>query len=95
LFLGNETKPLADNQTNQIVIGNNAIGAGSNSVTLGDTNITKTVLRGNVETNGLIKLGQFTTATEPAYVKGASFFNTTLNKMRIGGATAYETVTSS
>jgi hypothetical protein len=95
LFLGNETKPLADNQTNQIVIGNGAIGSGSNSVTLGDTNITKTVLRGNVETNGLIKLGQFTTATEPAYLKGASFFNTTLNKMRVGGATAYETVTSS
>jgi hypothetical protein len=95
LFLGNDTKPLADNQTNQIVIGNGAIGSGSNSVTLGDTNITKTVLRGNVETNGLIKIGQFTTATEPAYLKGASFFNTTLNKMRIGGATAYETVISS
>jgi hypothetical protein len=95
LFFGNETKALADNQTNQIVIGDSAIGAGSNSVTLGNTNITKTVLRGDVETNGLIKLGQFTTATEPAYVKGASFFNTTLNKMRIGGATAYETVTSS
>jgi hypothetical protein len=94
-FLGNETKALADNQTNQIVIGDSAIGSGSNSVTLGNTSITKTVLRGDVETNGLLKLGQFTTATEPAYVKGASFFNTTLNKMRIGGATAYETVTSS
>jgi hypothetical protein len=95
IFFGNSTKALADNQFNQIVIGDNAIGAGSNSVTLGSISITKTVLRGNVETNGLIKLGQFTTATEPAYVKGASFFNTTLNKMRIGGATAYETVTSS
>jgi hypothetical protein len=50
---------------------------------------------GSIKLSNLLKLGQFTTATEPAYVKGASFFNTTLNKMRIGGATAYETVTSS
>jgi hypothetical protein len=50
---------------------------------------------GNIQLSNLLKLGQFTTATEPAYVKGASFFNTTLNKMRVGGATAYETVTSS
>jgi hypothetical protein len=50
---------------------------------------------GNIKLSNLLKLGQFTTATEPAYVKGAQFFNTTLNKMRIGGATAYETVTSS
>jgi hypothetical protein len=52
-------------------------------------------VEGSIKLSNLLKLGQFTTATEPAYVKGASFFNTTLNKMRIGGATAYETVTSS
>jgi hypothetical protein len=52
-------------------------------------------VNGSIKLSNLLKLGQFTTATEPAYVKGASFFNTTLNKMRIGGATAYETVTSS
>jgi hypothetical protein len=50
---------------------------------------------GNGKFSGTVILGQYTTATEPAYVKGAQFFNTTLNKMRIGGATAYETVTSS
>jgi hypothetical protein len=52
-------------------------------------------VNGSIKLSNLLKLGQFTTATEPAYVKGAQFFNTTLNKMRIGGATAYETVTSS
>jgi hypothetical protein len=72
-----------------VVIGHNAVGAGSNTVTLGNTAITNTILR------GAVSFAQFTTATEPAYVKGAQFFNTTLNKMRIGGATAYETVTSS
>ena len=50
---------------------------------------------GNIKLSGIHILGQYTTATEPAYVKGAQFFNTTLNKMRIGGASAYETVTSS
>lgn len=34
------------------------------------------------------------TASAPAYVKGGMYFDTTLNKMRIGGATAWETVTS-
>ena len=37
---------------------------------------------------------QATTAADPAYVKGAMYFDTTLNKLRIGGATAWETVTS-
>ena len=48
VFIGFGTKALANNQTNQIVIGDEAIGNGSNSVTLGNTSITKTVLRGNV-----------------------------------------------
>jgi hypothetical protein len=33
-------------------------------------------------------------ATAPAYVKGAIYFDTTLNKLRVGGATAWETITS-
>lgn len=37
---------------------------------------------------------QATTAAAPAYIKGAMYFDTTLNKLRIGGATAWETVTS-
>lgn len=38
---------------------------------------------------------QAATASAPAYVKGGIYFDTTLNKLRIGGATAWETVTSS
>jgi len=37
---------------------------------------------------------QAATASAPAYVKGGMYFDTTLNKLRIGGATAWETVTS-
>jgi hypothetical protein len=53
VFLGTGTLALADNQTNQIVIGYNAIGAGSNTVTLGNTSITKTILRGTINAAGL------------------------------------------
>jgi hypothetical protein len=44
-YLGYNTKALGASGTNEIVIGANAIGAGSNTVTIGDTNITKTVVR--------------------------------------------------
>ena len=37
---------------------------------------------------------QAVTGSAPAYVKGGMYFDTTLNKLRIGGATAWETVTS-
>jgi hypothetical protein len=48
VFLGVGTKALADNQTNQIVIGHNAIGLGSNTAVLGNDSITLTGLKGNV-----------------------------------------------
>jgi hypothetical protein len=35
-----------------------------------------------------------TTGAAPAYVKGLIYFDTTLNKLRVGGAAAYETITS-
>jgi hypothetical protein len=43
---------------------------------------------------GWIKPRLATTAGAPAYVKGAIYFDTTLNKLCVGGATAWETVTS-
>ena len=48
LFLGFRTSPLAINGTNEIVIGYDANGNGSNTATLGSTAITKTILNGNV-----------------------------------------------
>jgi hypothetical protein len=53
VYLGAGTKALADNQINQIVIGHNAIGAGSNTVTLGNTSIIKTILRGTLNAANL------------------------------------------
>jgi hypothetical protein len=40
VYIGALTRPLADNQTNQIVIGNQAIGLGSNTTVLGNTSTT-------------------------------------------------------
>ena len=55
LYEGYNTKASADGATNEIVIGANAIGNGSNSVTLGHTDITKTILRGNVLIGGTLQ----------------------------------------
>ena len=46
VYIGNDTKPSLDNNQNEIVIGYNAEGLGSNTVVLGNTNILTTVLRG-------------------------------------------------
>jgi hypothetical protein len=48
VYLGANTKALASNQTNQIVIGFNAIGLGSNTAVLGNDSIATTALKGNV-----------------------------------------------
>jgi hypothetical protein len=48
IFIGRSTKALASGQTNQIVIGHDATGLGSNTAVLGNASITTTALRGNV-----------------------------------------------
>lgn len=55
---------------------------------------------GNINAIGTLNFGsvvkpiQAATASAPTYVKGGIYFDTTLNKLRVGGATAWETVTS-
>ncbi len=48
IFIGRDTRANANSETNQIVIGNTVIGNGSNTVTLGNDSIVKTILKGNV-----------------------------------------------
>ena len=48
LFLGNNTKALTATDTNQVVIGYDATGLGSNTVVVGNDSITKTGLKGQV-----------------------------------------------
>ena len=48
VLIGAETKTLVSGDTNEIVIGYNATGLGSNSVVLGNDSIIKTILKGSV-----------------------------------------------
>lgn len=48
IYIGNETRPNDVGVTNEIVIGYDARGVGSNTVVLGNTSIVKTVLRGTI-----------------------------------------------
>jgi hypothetical protein len=72
VFLGASTKALADNQTNQIVIGHNAIGLGSNSVVLGNDLITFTGLKGNVGVNTTTNAGFRLDVNGTARIVGAT-----------------------
>lgn len=47
-----------------------------------------------MDANGVFYPTQAPTASAPAYVKGGMYFDTTLNKLRIGGGAGWETVTS-
>jgi hypothetical protein len=47
VYLGAQTKTFANNQTNEIVVGYGAVGNGSNTATIGNSSITRTVLNGN------------------------------------------------
>jgi hypothetical protein len=62
-----------------------------------DLNLT-TKGNGNISANADLKvtglLFPVQASSAPAYVKGGMYFDTTLNKLRIGGATGWETVTS-
>jgi hypothetical protein len=55
IYLGYSSRASASGNTNEIVIGYNAVGAGSNSATLGSTSTTKTILNGNVLINETLK----------------------------------------
>jgi len=81
IFIGYDTRALADNQTNQIVIGYQAIGLGSNSVVLGNTSITRTQLRGQVI------MGSF--ASAPTGIEGAIYYDSTTKKHRGFNGTAW------
>lgn len=63
-----------------------------------DANVSGTISAKGTGTLGfgnVILPVQAATVSAPTYIKGGVYFDTTLNKLRIGGATAWETVTSS
>jgi hypothetical protein len=51
IYIGQDTRASAAGNSNEMVFGHTAIGQGSNTVTLGNSSITKTFLRGNTMVN--------------------------------------------
>tara|TARA_R110000868_G_scaffold37447_10_gene132457 strand:- start:111 stop:3602 length:3492 start_codon:yes stop_codon:yes gene_type:complete len=90
VFIGSGTSPLANSQTNQIVIGYLATGAGSNSVVIGNDSITKTLLKGNVgigTTSPNSKLDVYT-ATTGGNIRLSSDTPTTYGEIRFSSNNA-------
>jgi hypothetical protein len=54
VYLGSDTRASADNAQNEIVIGYNAIGKGSNSTVIGNSSTTNAEIKGTLKSNGQI-----------------------------------------
>lgn len=65
LFIGANTKALNDGDVNETVIGFGATGAGSNTVTLGNTNVAGTFLKGKINLGTSYRTTNYTVATLP------------------------------
>jgi hypothetical protein len=57
IFLGYRASPLADSETNQIVIGYDAVGIGSNSTVLGNSSTLRTAIYGDLLVGSLVDSG--------------------------------------
>jgi hypothetical protein len=76
VYLGYDTRASADGNTNEIVIGYQSRGNGSNSVTLGNTSVTKTILQGNVLIGTTTDLGYKLDVNGTARIQGATTIST-------------------
>ena len=89
VYLGSNTKASADNAQNEVVIGYNAIGAGSNTIQLGNTAVTDVKTSGNLTVNGItVGKGGGNKAFNTAIGSGALFSNTGGNNNTAIGASA-------
>ncbi|WP_300976876.1 tail fiber protein [Flavobacterium sp.] len=85
IFIGIASKALNNSETNQIVIGAATTGAGSNTATLGNTSITKTILRGEVQGGSFKKVGGLSTE----YLMADGSVSTSTNSITSTGTSNY------
>jgi hypothetical protein len=97
VFIGSATRSFANNQTNEIVIGYNAGGKGTNTIVLGNTSITDTYitagklnLSAGTTSKAQINLASSTAPTSP--VDGDIWFDGTNVKIRVAGVTKTFTI---
>jgi hypothetical protein len=113
IYIGNDTKPQTNGNTNQIVIGHTAIGLGSNTIVIGNssttfgrwfgnlligtsTNVASSALTVESTTQGFLP-PRMTTTQKNAIASPAAglvIYDTTLNKLCVRVAAAWQTVTS-
>ena len=72
IYIGKNTRPLADGGVNEIVIGDRVTGHGSNTVVIGNDSITKTTLKGDVTVTALNLVSY---ENETVYFEGNAVFN--------------------
>ena len=76
MLVGFNTKPFANGANNEIVIGYEATGSGSNTVTLGNTSITDVKTSGTITAAGLAVTGNVTSTGTGGSISG---FDAALN----------------
>ena len=97
LYLGTHTKASTDGTDNETVIGYNAIGAGTNSVVLGNDSVTKTILKGTVSvgtpinpehaaTKSYVDSAAMSAANSFWTANGANIYNSNSGSVGIGTA---------
>jgi hypothetical protein len=84
VYVGADTRASANGNTNEIVIGFGGRGQGSNSAVLGNSSISKTVLRGNVLIGTEVDFGASLTLAGNIYMPQG-----TNREIFMGSATAY------
>ena len=72
VYVGSQAYPNADGDTNENVIGNAAIGHGSNTTTIGSSTITATYLAGNTTTTGFLASNGWTGNYAATFTAGAA-----------------------
>lgn len=77
VYIGNGTVGSSSSVTNEISIGTQSTGNGSNSVTLGNSSITKTILRGNTLIGTTVDAGQNLQVSGTTYLSSTVGINNT------------------
>lgn len=102
VFVGSESQPLADGDTNEIVIGYNTVGGGSNTATIGNSSVTKLFVGSSVKLDGgTVAVGgssmpSNTGTNNTALGFGSLFANTTgINNTAVGYQALFNTTTTS
>ena len=88
IMLGYRTSPLGDSQTNQIVIGYDSTGLGSNTTVLGSSSTVTAAIYGNLLLGTTVDTGQKLQVSGNTIINGG-LTATTINASNISGTTNY------